>query len=74
MTKQDFLVAYTKELKQLYVWAKDEAKLTRFLAGVSATLSAEKKRTPDGPAVLAAWRAIGGKGHPTLKALRALDG
>ena len=27
----------------------------------------------DGPATVAAWRAIGGKGKPTLKALRALE-
>lgn len=69
MTKQAFLAAYRDAL----ALAADAAKLDRFMVSVAATLEGPRATwNHDGDAVTAAWRAIGGKGKPTLKALRAL--
>ena len=72
MTKTDFLTAYRSELTARYLWAGDEAKLDRFMAAVAETLGGANTWSHEGEAVTAAWRAIGGKGKPTKKALRAL--
>jgi hypothetical protein len=74
MTKEQFLTAYREQLKATYAWARDDAaKLERFMASVRNTIShGVSTWVHDGEAVTAAWRAIGGKGKPTLKALRAL--
>lgn len=71
-TKSDFLAAYERELFLRYEWTKDEPKMLRFMASVKATLTGANTWAHDGEAVVLAWRAIGGKGKPTLKALRAL--
>lgn len=72
MTRDQFLAKYAQHLTATYPWARDEAKLTRFMAGVAKTLDGERTWNHDGECVTAAWREIGGKGKPTLKALRAL--
>ncbi len=72
VTRAAFLAAY-REALAVYPWAADAARLARFLASCDATLSTDRATwNHDGDAVVAAWRAIGGKGRPTLKALRAL--
>lgn len=74
MTKAAFLAAYEFQLMARYTWARDTAKLTRFLAAAAETISTTRSNwNHDGEAVTAAWRAIGGKGRPTLKALRGLN-
>lgn len=73
MTKAQFLTNYRAELIARYSWAADTAKLDRFMASCDETISSPRaKWNHDGEAVTAAWRSIGGKGRPTLKALRAL--
>lgn len=72
MTKADFLREYRAAIIAAYPWAQDAAKLERFMQSVSATINGAATWNHDGEAVRAAWRAIGGKGRPTLKALRAL--
>jgi hypothetical protein len=73
MTKAQFMDAYREELVARYPWATDEAKLARLMGAVSETLHTDKAPwSKDGEAVIAAWRAIGGRGKPTYKALRAL--
>lgn len=73
-TKAAFLHHYRGEIKHRYAWAQDAAKLERFMGGVTETLNgSDRVWVCEGDAVVAAWQAIGGKGRPTLKALRALD-
>ena len=72
MTRNAFLAAYADELRSRYPWARDPLRLHKFVVGVRVTLNGANTWDHDGPAVTAAWRAIGGKGRATLKALRAL--
>lgn len=73
MTKSAFLTTYRAELLARYPWARDVAKLDRFMASVERTITTlAQPWNKDGTATVAAWRAIGGKGEPTYKALRAL--
>lgn len=73
MSKEKFIELYKIELLKMYDWAKDEKKLERFLANVKITISTNTAPwNHTGEAVNAAWKAMGGKGKPTLKALRAL--
>lgn len=73
MTKTKFIDRLQKELIARYDWAKDEKRLNHFIEGVRATIFDGASRwNNDGDASNAAWRAIGGKGKPTYKALRAL--
>jgi len=73
-TKQQFLDRYRQELSERYDWTKQApGKLDRFMHSVASTLSGSVATwTHEGEAVTAAWRAIGGKGKPSLKTLRAL--
>ena len=71
-TKLDFLDAYDTELRERYVWAMDVIILHAFLYSTLRTLIGDNTWNFKGPAVTAAWRSIGGKGTPTLKALRSL--
>ena len=74
MTKEDFFRAYEAELLKAYAWATDTDRRHKFMLSVRTTLvSSVATWNFDGPATVAAWRAIGGKGKPTLKALRALE-
>lgn len=73
MTKEDFLRAYEAELLANHAWASDTDRRAKFMAGVRSTLTGHTAQWNfDGPSTVAAWRAIGGKGKPSLKALRAL--
>lgn len=73
MTKTAFMAAYRKLLVEEYDWARDEILLDRFMDGVTRTLTTNYASwAHDSPMVTRAWRAIGGKGKATLKALRAL--
>lgn len=74
MNRTIFLATYRTELLARFPWAQDAAKLDKFMASVALTISTTSATwNHDGDAVTAAWRAIGGKGKPTLKALRALE-
>lgn len=74
MTKERFITLYRDELTKRYEWAQDAAKLDRFMGSVRHTLNTSDAGTwnHEGEAVTAAWYAMGGKGKPTKKALRAL--
>lgn len=75
MTKAAFLSALSAQLPEKYEWAKDPARLARFMEAVASTINRPAGGGPwhhEGEASTAAWRVIGGKGKPTLKALRAL--
>lgn len=72
LTKRSFIKLYREKLIALCPWAKDEAKLDKFMASVIGTIQGENTWNRDGEAALAAWRELGGKGKITLKALREL--
>ena len=74
MTREKFIAAYRAFAVANYAWTADAAKLDSFLSdSVEPTLSTERTLWIwDGPGSKAAWKAIGGKGKMTLKALRAL--
>jgi hypothetical protein len=73
MTRTGFLVALRAELLKRYPWAQDAMRLERFMSGVRDTITGVGNNwCKDGDAADAAWKAIGGKGKPTYKALRAL--
>ena len=72
MTKKAFLDSYGFHLMARYEWARNADKLSRLLESCAMTLNGASAWNHDGPAVAAAWRTIGGKGKPTLKALRGL--
>jgi hypothetical protein len=71
MNKSSFLSEYRKAVSAL-PWASNPDKLERFMESCRATLNGASTWNHDGESCVAAWRAIGGKGKPTLKALRAL--
>lgn len=72
MTKAAFTAAVLDGIKA-YPWSADAARLDTFKTKLAETLSTGRAAVAiDGPAFVAAWRAIGGKGKPTLKALAAL--
>lgn len=75
MTKAQFLTALRAELLAHYgeQWASDPEKLQRFMVRTTEMLDTVSTTVNiEGPAFVEAWRAIGGKGRPTYKALRAL--
>lgn len=70
-SKQAFLAALREELKT-YPWARG-SRIDNAMSLYQQTIeTTENLVAINGPAVLAAWRAIGGKGRPTYKALREL--
>jgi hypothetical protein len=69
---QAFLRAYREALVARYDWAKDPMKLGIYMISVQRTLEGENTWNHAGEAVTEAWRAIGGTGKPTRKALRAM--
>jgi hypothetical protein len=71
MTKQQFITTYKEKVSAL-PWAIDSEKLGRFMQSMENTLAGASTWNHDGPSTVAAWREMGGKGKPTLKALRAL--
>lgn len=76
MTKTAFIAAFRAELESKgYEWAKDPARVALFMSRVRETLDGPHilvTLDKSAPSAVAAWRAIGGKGAPTYKALRAL--
>lgn len=72
MTRQKFLAAYAGALIERYPWAREPGKLERFMVSCADTLAGGGSWHHVGDAVTSAWRAVGGKGTPSLKALRAL--
>mgnify|MGYP000036930011 CR=1 FL=1 len=71
--RAEFLRRYEEELKARFSWAQDRSKLHRFMVSVRTTVSGEDNSwLHSGEAVTAVWQAMGNKGKPTLKALRAL--
>ncbi len=75
MTRAAFLAKYEAILQAKYPWAASPEKRDRFMSTVVDTLNRQKPGgpwNPAGPTTVEAWRAIGGAGTPTMKALRAL--
>lgn len=75
MTKQDYFEALESELRTRFAWAQDdEVKLARYMAAAREKVLCDSGPSYqyDGAASKAAWQSIGGKGTPTLTALRAL--
>jgi hypothetical protein len=79
LSKNGFLEAYQRRLVCVYDWARaDPHRLAKFMRGVACTIehpnALEGSRGWDhhGDVSVAVWRELGGKGRPTLKALRAL--
>lgn len=75
MTKAAFLKAYEEALlaEPSYEWAKNEQKLAKYMHAVSLTISGFATTwNHNGTAVKVAWKAIGGKGKPSLAGLRRL--
>jgi len=71
MNKRSFLFEYRKAVSAL-PWASNPDKLERFMESCRATINGASTWQYDGELCVRAWHAIGGKGKPTLKALRAL--
>lgn len=76
MTKQAYLAALRQYLPTAYPWAKEPERLDRFMESARRTVYGEKGQTAildkTSSASVHVWRAIGCKGVPTYKALRAL--
>jgi hypothetical protein len=74
LTKTALLAAYSELLARVFPWAReDPARLARFMASAERTLRTEAKTwNHDSPTIGVVWRSLGGKGKPTLKAMRAL--
>lgn len=73
MTREQFIEAYRAQIIASYAWAKKPEKLEKFMASMANTLTGEVTTwSHEGKSTEAAWKQIGGKGKPTLKALRAL--
>jgi hypothetical protein len=74
MNKIKFILKYRATLKATYDWAKDQDKLDRFMTSVELTLyTSNATWNYDGEVVKSVWKSLGGKGKPTLKALRAMQ-
>lgn len=82
-TRQQFLAAYRDVIEVVYGeadpasgkvgWAKDKAKLDRYMQTVEDTIAGKSSRWMcDGNALVIAWRELGGRNKPTLLKLRAL--
>jgi len=82
MTKNELVAAYEAILVAEYLWAQKPAMLERFMASVWLTITTPgigPQPSGNGPmfdhtsqGFARAWKSIGGKGKPTLKAVRAL--
>lgn len=72
MNKAKYLAALRVALSW-YQWAADEARLEKYMAVVADSLAGKGPGYEfNGVASCQAWKEIGGKGKPSLKALRAL--
>lgn len=69
---EQFIDGYRAELIKTYPWARDQEKLAKFMLSVRMTCESNAKSwLHTGECVTTAWKAHGGKGVPSLKALRA---
>ncbi len=72
ITKNVFIEALMPAI-MAYPWSSDAVKVATFTAKLRETMNTGRNLVAiDGPAFVNAWRAIGGKGKPTYKGLRAL--
>lgn len=72
-TRAGFLAAYRALVLATYPWAHDKARLDKFMAAVRATICGDGIAWAwDGDVTKRVWKALGGTGKLTLKALRAL--
>lgn len=74
MSRTKFLDVLRVELVAKHDWAKNNpVKVDHWINLTRATMETSRNEINiDGPAFLAAWRAVGGRGRPTFKGLRAL--
>jgi hypothetical protein len=73
MTRSEFIKFYRVYVCMTYDWTNDAHRFEGFMAKVNETLTTDRttwKWNDNGAKV--AWKAIGGKGKLTLKALRAM--
>lgn len=68
MSKKVFMDTLKAEVSK-YAWARDERKLEMFMQQAASDI---RSVSLTGPAMLAAFRAAGGKGKPTYKAVDAI--
>lgn len=73
-TKTRFLILYRDELASRYEWARNKAKLDRFMDSVANTVlhGHNTWSIVSADAAQVAWLANGGKGKVSLAKLRAL--
>lgn len=73
MTKTQFLEKYRAALVAQCAWARDRVRLERFMDSVEVTLRTEGNPWNHHSEIAKnVLRALGFKGKPTLKAMRAL--
>ena len=73
LTKTSFLHKYEQAIISTHPWASDDTKRAKFMEAVRMTLTTDKCPWQHQTAlVTSVWKSLGGKGKPTLKALRAL--
>jgi len=73
MTKTELLAAYRADLLERYAWAVNINNLDRMVSSAERTIRTTAATWHhNGISMSAAWRRLGGKGRPTLKAMRAL--
>ena len=74
MTKSELSAAYRDLLPRVFPWAQDQDRLDRFMASFERTIRTSAATwNHNSPTIWQAWRTLGGKGRPTLKAMRALE-
>ena len=71
--QERYIAIYIDEVQKRYPWAQDESKLAKARAHITQAIAAKRNEWQiDGEAGVAAFRALGGKGKPTFKAIFAL--
>lgn len=71
MTRTAMRTAWLENIEQ-FPWSFDKTRMANFTASIDRTLAGGRTCMIDGPACVAAWKSIGGKGMPTYKGLHAL--
>ena len=69
--RERFLGVMLCELSK-YPWAVDKDRLDRTMILAEGTMNGDRKCLIDSAYWLAAWKAVGGKGKPTYKAIHAM--
>ena len=75
MNRRDFITAARRELTERYEWARDEARLQRFIDALESTCGHGSRfvNIADSPALQAAWNSIGGAGKISYRKLWELE-